>query len=334
MKKILFFTSVFLCLILLSSCNSYDISKILFIASVGIEKKEDEYQGYFYLPLSSDIGKAENTENKGKGEFAKTSGKNIPELFYNLQNSTSFITNLKHVSSIVLNKELLNEEFIVDLLDYVKYSLDIDFNCYLFVTKAKMDELYDFQNPNQESVLNSLLVSTSDVDNSFLVSPPIHFLKFTREFYKDRSILIPMLDIEEIWTIEGEAVNNFHAQSAIYYYKGNLKEVVKNPSSPYFSTTTQFIDQIDKTSISFKNYKCNLEFKDVLHLKVEFSYELYRTQQGLQEEEIKAFVYNRIKSYLLDFQDIDPLNISYYNTLYDTNCSYDTINMEIKVLKN
>lgn len=334
MKKIVFFISLFLCLISLSSCKNYDISKILFIASVGIEKNEDEYHGYFYLPLSNDIGKAENTENKGKGEFAKTSGKSIPELFYNLQNSTSLVMNLKHVSSIVLNKELLNKEFIVDLLDYIKYSLDIDYNCYLFVTTAKMDELYDFQNPNQESVLNSLLVSTSDADNSFLVTPPIHFLKFTREFYRDRSILLPMLDIEEIWTIEGKPVKNFHAQSAIYYYKGNLKEVVKNPSSPYFSTTTEFIDQIEKTSISFKDYKYNLEFKEVLHLNAEFSYEIYKTETNLQEEEIKAFVYNRIKTYLLDFQDMDPLNITYYNIVYGTTCSYDTLDIQIKVLKN
>lgn len=334
MKKILCCIFLMVCILLLSGCNSYDISKILFIASVGIEKKEDEYQGYFYLPLSSDIGKAENTENKGKGEFAKTSGKSIPDLFYNLQNSTSLVMNLKHVYSIVLNKELLNKGFIVELLDYIKYSLDIDFNCYLFVTKAKMDELFDFQNPNQESVLHSLLVSTSDVDNSFLVTPPIHFLKFTREFYRDRSILLPMLDIEEIWTIEGKPVKNFHAQSAIYYYKDTLKEVVKNPSSPYFSVAKEFIDEIEKTSISFKDYKFDLEFKEVLHLRVKFSYKLYKTEHQLQEEEIKAFVYNRIKTYILDFQDIDPLNIAYYNSVYGTDCSYDTIDIQIKVLKN
>ncbi|MDE6241065.1 MAG: hypothetical protein K2M08_01445 [Anaeroplasmataceae bacterium] len=334
MKKILCGILVIFNLILLAGCNSYDISKILFIASIGIEKKEDGYQGYFYLPLSSDIGKTETTENKGKGEFAKTTGQNIPELFYNLQNSTSLVMNLKHVSSIVLNKELLNKEFIIELLDYIKFSLDIDFNCYLFITKEKMDELYNFQNPNQESVLNSLLVSTSDANSSFLVTPPIHFLKFTREFYKDRSILLPMLDLEEIWTIDSEPVKNFYAQSAIYYYKGNLKEVVKNSSSPYFSTTSHFIDQIEKTSICFKDYKYGLDFKEVLHLNVEFSYEIYKTEHFIQSEEIKAFVNNRIKTYILEYQEMDPLNIEYYNTVYGTSCSYDTIDIQIKILKN
>ena len=334
MKKIVCIFLIFLNLVFLVGCNSYDVSKILFIASVGIEKKEDEYQGYFYLPLSSDIGKTENTENNGKGEFAKTTGKSIPELFSNLQNSTSFVMNLKHVSSIVLNQELLNEEFIMDFLDYIKFSLDIDFNCYIFVTTEKMDELFDFQNPNQESVLISLLVSTNDVDPSFLATPPIHFLKFAREFYKDRSIILPMLTIEEIWTIDGEPVKNFHAQNAIYYYKGTLKEVTKHPSSPYFSVASEFVDEVEKTSICFKDYKYKLDFKEVLHLDVFFSYQIYKSENLLQKEDIKAFVYNRIKSYLLEFQEMDPLNLNYFNSVYNTSCSYETIDIQINVLRN
>lgn len=334
MKKALCFLIVCFSVFLVSSCMGHDISQILFIASIGIEKKEDKYQGYFYLPLSSDIGKTENSENKGKGEFAKTSGKSIPELFYNLQNSTSLIINLKHVSSIVLNKELLNEKFLNELIEYIKYSLEIDFNCYLFVTSEKMEELYNFQNPNQESVLNSLLVSTSDVNVSFLVTPPIHFLSFTREFYKDRSILFPMLDLEEIWTIDDKAIKNSHMQGAIYYYKGALKEVIKNPSSPYFSTTHQFIDQIDKTSISFKDYKYNLEFKEVLRMKVSFSYEIYKTENSISEEKVKSFVFDRIKSYIESFQEMDPLNINYYNYAYNKDCSYETIDIQINILKN
>ncbi|MDE6584322.1 MAG: hypothetical protein K2K15_02870, partial [Anaeroplasmataceae bacterium] len=91
---------------LLAGCDQFDISKILFIASVGVEKKDDELQGYFYLPLSSDIGKSENGENKGQGQYAKTSGKTIPELFDNIQSATSLTINFRHVSSIVLNIEL------------------------------------------------------------------------------------------------------------------------------------------------------------------------------------------------------------------------------------
>ncbi|MDE7161992.1 MAG: hypothetical protein K2N65_04450, partial [Anaeroplasmataceae bacterium] len=100
MKKWLGIGICMVCILILASCENYDISKILFIASVGIEKKEDSFQGYFYLPLSSDIGKTESTENSGKGEFAKTEGKTIQELFTNIQATTSLNINFRHVSSI------------------------------------------------------------------------------------------------------------------------------------------------------------------------------------------------------------------------------------------
>ena len=44
MKKII---SVFI-LLLVSGCSVQRITEVLFIASIGIEKEEDEYIGYFY----------------------------------------------------------------------------------------------------------------------------------------------------------------------------------------------------------------------------------------------------------------------------------------------
>ncbi len=334
MKKWMLIFLAFSLTLLFTSCQGYDISKILFIASVGIEKKDDKLEGYFYLPLSSDIGKTETTENKGQGEFAKTSGKTIPELFYNLGTSTSLVINYRHVSSIVLNEELLNEEFLVELMDFIKYSFEIDFNCYLFITKEKMDELYAFKNPNQESVLNSMLVSTSDVSSLFLVAPPIHFLEFVQRFYNQRNIILPLLDLAEIWTIEGEESKNFHAQSAVYYYKNNIKEVIKNESSPYFSKSTKFIDHIGKTPISFKNYKLKKEFKENLHLTVEFSYDIYQSEERPSAEEIKAFVQKRIMDYIHEFQELDPLDLEYNNKIHHSHCSYENMDLSISMNKN
>lgn len=336
MRKWICFSLGFLCLFLLVGCQSFDISKILFIASVGIEKKDDEtYQGYFYLPLSSDIGKTETTENKGKGEFAKTSGKNIPELFHNIQAATSLNINFRHVSSIVLNEELLTKEFIIELCDFIKYSLEIDFNCYMFATKEKLEELYDFENPNQESVLNSLLVSSSDASDLFLVAPPMHFLKFACDFYENKSILLPLLVLEEIWTIESEPVKNFHAQSAIYYFEGKVKEVDKNQSSPYFSQASSFIDQIKEgCPIHYTDYKIKLDYKNQLQVKVEFGYKIMSSENKADREEVQQFVYHRIQEYIEEFHELDPLNLKYMNHAYGTNCTYDTMNIEIIIHRN
>ena len=61
----------------------------------------------------------------------------------------------------------------------------------------KMEDIYSFKNPNQESVLNSLLVISGDNSGIRLVAEPVHYLEFCKKYFSKRSILIPMLDIEE-----------------------------------------------------------------------------------------------------------------------------------------
>ncbi len=323
---------LFLSIILLSSCSTFDISKTLFIASVGIEQIEDEYVGYFYLPLSSDIGTSESKENKGQGHYAKTKGDNIYELFYNLENSSSLTINLKHISSIVLNEKLLNNKCIEELLNYIKYSLNVDFNFYLFVTKEKLEDIYSFKNPNQESVLNSLLVSTSDAENNYLVTKPIHFLTFVREFYNNRSILLPLLDLEEIWNIDSNYENNFHIQSGIYYYKNKVKEVIRNYSSPFFNSVKSFYDKIDDNIINFKKYKFKINYKKE-EINIYYNYQLYN-QTEIKEEDINNHISNRIRNYLKEFEIMDPLNLNYYSNVYNKKLSYDNIKININYLKN
>lgn len=333
MKKLqIFIISLFLVFVL-ASCNQYNISEVLFIASVGIEKKEEgeeKYYGYFYLPLSSDIGKTENTENKGKGEFARVAGNTISDLFENLKVTTSLSLNFKHVSSIVLNTELLEKEFITELFDFIKFSLEIDYNCYVFATKEKLSDIYNFQNPNQESVLNSILVSTNDVSGIFQVASPMHFLEFARKYHGQRSILLPMLSLEEIWTVEDEKVKNFHIQSAVYYFKNQVKDVIKNPSSPYMLSIDQFDDKIKENSICFKNYKLNLDLKEKPILKISFNYEVFKTDSTLSKDAVIEYVKEKVQAYLEEFKEIDPLDLEYYSYVYGKTYTYEDLTIEIR----
>lgn len=331
MKKI-FILIMFI--FLLTGCQKYSISDTLYIASIGIEKEEDMYCGYFYLPLSSDIGKTENTENKGKGDYAKVKGKSIAELFRNVKVTITLNMNFRHVSSLVLNQELMEVEFLNELSDFIKYSLDIDFNIYLFVTKEKMSEIYDFQNPNQESVLNSLLVSTSDSKMTYLVAEPIHFLEFMNKFHSNRSIILPLLDLEELWTVEGKPVKNSYCQSAVYYYKGIVKEAIRNPGSPYIKTIKQFEDVIDGNSITFQNYKMKIEYKDTLKLNCCFSYELLRSNNPVTKQDIEQFVKEKVKSYIDEFKEIDPFDIAYYNAIKGKQMTYDQVDIQVSIKTN
>ena len=254
-------------LLMMCSC-SVDISESLFIASIGFEVIDGEINGYFYLPLSSDVGKSEG-ESKGSGEFVRVAGTNIEKVFNNVKAVNSIDINLKHVSSVVLSTELLNSDFIDNFINYVKYSKLLDYNFYLLATKEKMEDIFSFQNPNQETVLNSLLVVSGDNEGIRLVADPVHFLEFSKKFYSQRSILIPMLDIEELWTIENEQVKNFYPQSAIYYYRDNTFDVVKEKGSPYFKKDIEFYDEIEKEPIYFSKYKMALK-KDEINVEVKY----------------------------------------------------------------
>ena len=189
---------IFLIIILLflSSCGVQRITEVLYIASIGFEKSEDEFVGYFYLPSSDDVGKTNEGGISGKGEYMKVSGKSISEVFQKSQDYTEMEVNLKHISSVVFNKNILNSSFINEFVLFVKNSNIVDFNFYIFVTEEKMEDIYSFQNPNKESVLNSILVSTFDNSYSFLAVEPIHFLRMVREFFLNKCIAFPLIVVE------------------------------------------------------------------------------------------------------------------------------------------
>lgn len=328
MRKLLL---LFLLVLILCSCERSDISDNLFIASVGFQKEEDgQLYGYFYLPMSSDIGKSENTESKGKGDFAKVKGRSVAEIFNNVEVSISLDINLRHISSFIVCERLLTSDFLEELCNFIKYSLDIDFNFYLFSTKEKISDIYSFQNPNQESVLNSILVSTAEFKDLYLVTPPMHFLEFVRKFYLERTILFPLLDLEEIWTVEGEQVKNVHPQSAIYYYKNKTKKVIKDPSSPYMKNTLNFYDSLKETTIRFYNYEFKLSFDEKVKIDIKFNYQIFSNNVKITKEEIIQLINNHINTFIKEYEEVDPLDLNYYNYIYNKNYTYQDIVINIQ----
>lgn len=321
----------FLCLFFLTSCDTKNISETLFIASIGIEKVEDEYRGYFYLPLSTDIGKSD-TEGIGKGEYATVKGKSIAELFTFIKATTSLSVNFKHVSSIVIKAELFSQEFLEELFAYIKYSLEIDYNCYIFITEDDLNELYNFQNPNQESVLNSILVSTSDSKGLFLVTKPMHFLELCSKYYEYRSILVPIVSVEEIWVADESKVNNPYCQSAMYFYRNEKMFVIKDENSPYLNELTDFYVKIKEASVCFEHYKAKLQFKERIIIDIEFKYQAYLN--SITNEEVKDFITNNVIKYIDKYQNMDPLDLDYYNKIYNKKYTYQDIEFKFKIDKS
>ena len=318
---------IVLLLLLLTSCG-VDISESLFIASIGFELDEEEIKGYFYLPLSNDIGKSED-EGKGEGEFVKVGGENIEKVFNNVKAVNSIDINFKHVSSIVINKELYNEGFINELINYVKYYNLIDYNFYLFSTEEKMEDIYSFKNPNQESVLNSLLVISGDNVGLRLVAEPVHFLEFSKKFYDNRSILIPSLDIEELWNIDNKLSKNFYPQSAIYYYKNKTIDVKKEKASPYIKDNVEFYDSVKDDIVYFKKYRFKLYNGNVY---IKCKYEDFG--ENVSEKDVKKLISDRIKEYVKKYNNVDPFDFLFWNEKLNKEWLYNDFKIDIKILPN
>lgn len=310
-------------LLFLSGCVD-NINESLFIASIGIEKKEGELKGYFYLPLSNDIGKTDSPA-KGSGEFLVVGGKTVYELFNNAKAVNSLNVNLRHVSSVVINKELFTPTFLDEFINYVKNTHIIDYNFYFMATKEKLEDIYSFQNPNQESVLNSLLVISGDNEGLRLVAEPVHYLDFVKRFYDNRSILLPLLEMEELWHINNEKVKNFYPQSGMYYFMGNIREVNKEKGSPYLKDDVEFYDEIEKEPIYFSKYRLAL-MKESIKINADVKCLNRQIDISLIEKLIKT----RIKEYFEKYKDFDPLD----RGIYKTSIKDFKIDVSIKILNS
>lgn len=323
MKNIYLIIFIFI----LSGCMD-NVNESLFIASIGIERQDEELRGYFYLPLSNDVGKTEG-EGKGSGEFLEVGGKSIQEIFNNAKAVNSLDVNLNHVSSVVLNNELYNPSFLDEFINFVKKSQLLDFNFYFFATEEKMKDIYSFQNPNQESVLNSLLVVSGDNEGLRLVGEPVHFIDFSKKFYSNRTILVPTLTIEELWHINDKKVKNFYPQSGIYYYKGDVTEVEKEKGSPYLKDNVEFYDEIEKEPIYFSKYRL-AQFKNEIRIFIEYK----SFGKRIEKESVINLIKIRISEYLNKFRNCDPLDFYYYNENFKEDFSYDDVKINIVILNS
>lgn len=313
------------------ACQVYNLSEVVYIASVGVEPSENGYTALFYLPVSDDVGRSDSSPDSNGGEYAKIEGTNLSEIFSTLNQSLELEVNLRHISSFILNKELLNPEFLEEFIGYIKNVVTVDFNFYIFSTEEKIEDLYSFKNPNKESTLNSVIILPFESETVYLYSEPMHFLEFCRKYYGQRSILLPLLQVEKYWTIEEKEVTNFICKDSILFYKEETKVVKEEKGSNYLKENLLFYDTIEEEQIEIKDYKIKTSYKDKLSVKVRGSYRCLSTTMNLTKEKVADYIVSKIKDYLTVFEDFDPLDVTYYNNALGKNVSYDEIEYDIQL---
>ncbi|MBQ9124248.1 MAG: hypothetical protein IJY14_01020 [Acholeplasmatales bacterium] len=215
---------IFILIMALSSCqNKTDIYESLYIASMGIEKIEDEYQAHFLLPSSMDVGS--NKSESNESDVAKIKADNLKDLIENIKDSSLLTINLKHISSFILHTSILNEKDLKVLIDLIKDSKDFDYNFYMFTTEENIEKIYKIKNPNQESIVYTMLVEPNESEFLLKNSKPVHFLNMCRDFLDNKEIRLPYIELASVW----DENDSIRCEYNLIYHKNNfvLKKIKK-----------------------------------------------------------------------------------------------------------
>lgn len=307
MKK---FIIIILFILSCSSCKAANrIYYDMYIASIGLEKADEGYNGYFYLPSSVDVGQTDKSSDSEASEVAKVWGETLVDVFSNLDLSTALKMNLEHISSIVLNESMMTDDELLKLIEYVKNSNHLDYNFYLFVTNDKMEDLYSLENPNNESVILSLLCDPIANTKIYSMIEPPHFLNFCRDFYNDKTFGIPVISAEAIWNDKDDSVYS----SGVCYYNRSL-----NSYKSYSDLNFRFLKKHEKLdysdeniSVVLKDYNVKLKYNDYVEIKVSSKYEILYSNIDNANVYLTNLISDRLDKLIDKNEEIDFLNLKY-----------------------
>lgn len=315
-------TKVFLSIVLcffISGCRLNRITEVIHISSIGIESYGDGYNCYFYAPHSANI----NGEDVNEGQYMKINGKSVIECFEKRSILNEFEVNLRHVSCIIFHKNVMNDVFFDEFIMFIKNGYFLDFNFYVFVTANDLSDVFSFKTPNDESVLNSILVSTGDSAYEFLAINPLHFLCFVRDYSLNKWVWIPVIDMNEIWNYDHK---NYSCYSVCYYSNNNLL-INRTEDCYFFKNNANFIVNIDGVDVNFLDYKIDINYKKK---KIVVKSKYTPLNKDISLDRVKSLIKERIKRYLINI-NVDFLNVDYYNQLYTLNYKINDYEIDVYI---
>lgn len=305
MKKII--TILFL-IFILSSCSTKDaVSKSIYIASIGFEHNDDGYTGYFLCPSSVDVGQQ---KNGNEASVAKISGDGIIDIFNKFYESSSLILNYKHISTIILDISMLEPDIINSFIDFFIKSNSVDFNFHIFVTDEDINEIFKVKNPNNESSILSIIIEPIYSEYSYYTAKPIHFLNFSRDYYNNKTIHIPYIELSDIWDEE----KSLMASGLLFYDEGKKSLLKSNNDFIFLKSFNKLEYNRDNLAVIFTDYKVNIDYKSN-KIKITSFYEVIN--EDISNEELEKFIKNKINEMIDKLSFVDFLNINYYNKKYE-----------------
>lgn len=319
---------VILLILLLSSCEVKNETDTIFVASIAIDKNEEGYNGCFYIPSSIEVG-SDKSNSDAKGKIGEANSKKIIDLFYEISFSSSMKLSFAHISTLILHESVLNNNDINDLLQFLKNSNRFDFNFYILSTNVNAKNVYSLSNSNNEKIITTMITEPQNAMDVFVSTPPIHYLNFSRDFYDNKTIKLPLIERKTEWELE-EDVKSYMARG-ITFVNSNKTVVYPYDELDYRflnSTKGLFISEDDIT-FTIINYKVNIKYKDKIIINVSGRIENYN-----KEKEVNPTIL--IEEKIMDlidkiYSECDFLNLDYYNTISSRKYSVEDIEFNIKI---
>lgn len=319
---------ILILLLSLTACKSKDTSDEIFVASMAIDKIDDTYNGYFYIPSSIEVGSG-TAKSDAKGKIGEAKADKIIDLFYEISFSASLKINFGHISTLILHESVLNHQDINELLQFLKNSTRFDFNFYILSTNVDAKDIYSLTSSNNEALITTMLTEPQKAYEVYVSTPPLHYLNFSRDFYENKTIKLPLIELKEEWKLD-EDVKSYMARGISFIDKDKaLCYSYKELDFRYLNSTKGLFYSDNNITFTIINYDISIKYNDDIVISVKGRLEDYDKSIKLDPNEIiKAQIEDIIKSL---YDECDFLNLEYYNKLYKKNYNIENIKYQIKI---
>lgn len=322
MRK-LYLLSFVVILLILSGCTN-NVNSNIYISSIGFEVKEDKLVSYFLSNPLTNISRQNSDDKENDTEYVKVETNSVYDAFIEAEQSLLFPLNYRHVKTVIFHVDVFKTKYVDDFFEFMKSVKFISFNYYVFATSSKLEELYDFQTPEQISYQYSVLSSPDLLNFHQYGSEKEHFLDFANAYYtKERYLHLPLLTVNETWkdksTIEVDGFFSVNTNTSFLNkeYKGMLylydfDTLTLNTEKAIYTLTNYQVNKYVKDNV----YTFKISYDDILIIGEGSS----RALASLLKKEISAFFDAYIKVEgglymirLYNYLNKKALDVSKYN---------------------
>ena len=232
MKKflvVLLFIVSFLCIPYYN--NDYiDITHMINVSSVGLEKKNNTFHIYSYVIDNYTMSKSDfNTSSTSTpSTIIYSSGNTIEKAFFNLYDSVFVNLNFSHIETLVLQNNFISNNNINELINFISKNNDFFPKFNVFITDEEIKNVYNIKYfSDTSSYYNILTEYKSEIEHH-----PTTFIDLINDFLEPNYfVLYPSLKLNDN-IIKNEKKGDSLFIDGYYYYETGMINKINFSDNP------------------------------------------------------------------------------------------------------